>query len=94
MNKKLIAIGIILVFLMAGLSGCINADLNSDSISIKSLRKMCISYLVANKESKYLSLLSSIGHNQITSIEHYLAIPFNDQDKALINQMFYGWGEI
>ena len=73
---------------------CIQADINPDGICIKSFRKMCISYLVATKENKYLSLLSSIGHSSITSINHYLAIPFNDTDKALINQMFYCWGEV
>lgn len=70
-----------------------NADINQDGICLKSFRKTLISWLVATQEQKYIRVLASIGHDSITSLRHYLTIPFTNEDKSLIRSILYAWGE-
>ena len=71
---------------------CIKAGLSPEGICIKTFRKTCVSWLVFVKEEKYLSVLSSIGHDTITSLRHYLSLPFTNDDIAGMKSHLYGWG--
>lgn len=70
----------------------VNVNLDPKGICIKSFRKTLVSWLVATKEDKYLSVLSSIGHNTVTSLTFYLSLPFSQEDKQQISAELYGWG--
>ena len=72
---------------------CIKASINPEGICLKSFRKTLISWLVATQEDKYIRVLASIGHDSITSLRHYITIPFDSSDKGLIKSIIYGWGE-
>ena len=72
---------------------CIKAELNPEGICLKSFRKTLISWLVATQEDKYLRILSSVGHDTITSLKHYLTIPFTNEDRGLIRNILYNWGD-
>ena len=72
---------------------CIKASINPEGICLKSFRKTLISWLVATQEDKYIRVLASIGHDSVTSLRHYITIPFDSSDKGLIKSIIYGWGE-
>ena len=69
------------------------AAINPEGICLKSFRKTLISWLVATQEDKYLKVLSSIAHDTITSLRHYLTITFTNEDRSLIKSILYAWGE-
>lgn len=70
---------------------CKAAGINPEGMCLKSFRKTLISWLVATQEHQYIKVLSSIGHDSITSLRHYLTIPFTVEDRALIKSIMYGW---
>ena len=71
---------------------CIKAKLNPQGICVKTFRKTCVSWLVCCKEDKYLQVLSSIGHDTITSLRYYLSLPFTNDDRTGMKSHLYGWG--
>jgi hypothetical protein len=60
-------------------------------LSCKSTRKTYESWLVYYYPNRITEILLSQGHNQITSIQHYLNMPFNEHDKIDMKEFVDGW---
>jgi len=63
----------------------------NDVISLKSLRKTWESWLVTMYPQYQTQILLSIGHTKSTALEHYLQLPFNNDDKKLMIPFVRGW---
>jgi len=62
-------------------------------ISSKTTRKTYESWLVYYYPNRVTEIILSQGHNQITSIKHYLNMPFNEHDKIDMKEFVDGWIE-
>lgn len=62
-----------------------------EGISAKTTRKTWESWLAAAHPDKIELICLSQGHNTLTSIRHYIGIPFNDTDKVDIRNRVMGW---
>lgn len=59
----------------------------------KTTRKTYESWLVYYFPDRITEVVLSQGHNQITSIKHYLNMPFNEHDKIDMREFVDGWIE-
>ena len=62
-------------------------------LSVKSTRKTYESWLVFYYPTRLTEILLSQGHNHITSIKHYLNMPFNQHDKIDMKDFVEGWND-
>ena len=74
---------------------CKKADIKSDLLSMKSFRKMSISYLIRlyGNRNDYIRVLQSVENTQDIQIRHYMGCPFNKDDLEMIKYIFFKWGE-
>lgn len=69
----------------------IKAGLDPDNFSVKTTRKTWESWLVFYYPERLTEILLSQGHNIVTSIRHYLGLPFTEQDKQEMKEFVEGW---
>lgn len=67
------------------------ADMPVDYLVPKSTRKTWESWLLTSYPDKSIYILSSQGHNLITSLDHYLNIGFYDKDIKEMQEFVIGW---
>ncbi|MDA8055735.1 MAG: hypothetical protein M0Z77_08850 [Thermoplasmatales archaeon] len=65
-------------------------NLDPAKISAKTFRKTWDSWLMAYYDKAEYIYLSQ-GHNQMTSLRHYLGIPFTEEDKLGMRDWVEGW---
>lgn len=61
-------------------SWCKNAGLDDDGMSVKVTRKTWESWLVYYYPQNLVNIFKSQGHSEMTSLKHYLGLPFSEQD--------------
>ena len=69
-----------------------NAGLDPVGLSAKTTRKTWESWLMASYPEKALIIAMSQGHTQLTSLNHYLNLPFSKDDIEKIKEYTMGWG--
>lgn len=69
----------------------VKAGLNPEKINVKTTRKTWESFLMSTYPTKLNEITLSQGHTAITSIQHYQAIGFNDNDKRDMLEFVEGW---
>jgi len=57
----------------------------------KTTRKTWESWLVFYYEEKLIVILKSMGHTKTTAIDHYVNLPFTEQDKRDMKAFVEGW---
>jgi hypothetical protein len=60
-------------------------------LSCKSTRKTYESWLVFYYPNRLTEVLLSQGHDHLTSVKHYLNMPFNEHDKIDMKDFVDGW---
>lgn len=68
-----------------------NAHLDATGFSPKSTRKSWESWLVFYYPDRLANILLSQGHTFTTSIQHYLNMPFTEEDKRDMREFVEGW---
>lgn len=63
-----------------------------DYITTKTFRKTWESWLVVSYPDKKEEIALSQGHKKTTMLEHYLNIPFTEEDKQKMRYWVRGWG--
>ena len=66
-------------------------DLNPVGITARSLRKTYESWLIFSFPMATNLIYLSQGHTTLTSLQHYINLPFLDEDKKLMKQWVEGW---
>jgi len=69
----------------------IKAKLYPDLIGPKTTRKTWESWLVFYYPDKFNQIFLSQGHSQLTSLRHYLNLPFSSKDKEEMKKFVEGW---
>lgn len=67
------------------------AGLNPQGLGVKTTRKTLESWLIFFYPEKMVQVTQSQGHNVITSVEHYLSMPFTEVDKVQMKSYIEGW---
>ena len=68
------------------------AGLNPAGLTGKTTRKTWESWLMFYfGESQKSSILLSQGHNAVTSLDHYINLPFEDVDRSTMRKWLEGW---
>jgi integrase len=67
------------------------AGIGIKGISTKTTRKTWESWLVSSYPTSSALIFLSQGHTDVVSIEYYLMLPFNDQDKQDMKFYTDGW---
>ena len=62
------------------------ASINTKGLCCKSFRKTWESWLVSYYPDKLPYIFLSHGHNELTSLKHYLNLPFTKEDKQSISE--------
>ena len=60
-------------------------------LSVKSTRKTWESWLMFNYPQHIATITLSQGHTQITSLQHYVNMPFTEADRIEIHNYVEGW---
>jgi len=68
-----------------------DANIDTTKICSKSTRKTWESWLVTMYPAMFTQIVLSQGHTKETSMEFYLGLPFNDQDKQDMKFYTEGW---
>ena len=68
-----------------------NAHLDPIGMSAKTTRKTWESWLVFYYPNRIANIVLSQGHILVTSLQHYLNMPFNSEDKLLMREFVQGW---
>jgi integrase len=68
-----------------------NAGLDPVGISAKSTRKTWESWLAFYYPTQHLQIVQSQGHDARTAFNHYLNMPFTDEDKMQMKEFVEGW---
>ena len=69
----------------------LQAGFNSAGLSAKTTRKTWESWLVFYYPDKLANIVLSQGHTALTSIQHYLNMPFTNEDKEEMKEFVEGW---
>jgi hypothetical protein len=69
----------------------IKAGINKDHWSSKTLRKTWESWLSFYYPKCHIHVAMSQGHTAITSMEHYLNMPFTEDDRIKMKDYVEGW---
>jgi len=67
------------------------AGLDPEGLSVKSTRKTWESWLMFTYPAQMAAITLSQGHTQITSLEHYVNMPFTETDRIGIKNYVEGW---
>ena len=67
------------------------ANIDFTALGPKTTRKSWESWLVFTYENKTLQIFQSQGHTQMTALQHYLNMPFTDNDKLQMKEFVDGW---
>lgn len=67
------------------------ANIDTNGLCPKSFRKTWESWLIFYYPDKILSIMQSQGHNEKTSIEHYLNLAFTSEDRNIMKSFVEGW---
>lgn len=67
------------------------AGLSEQAISCKCTRKTWESWLVLAYPERVVEITLSQGHTLVTSIQHYINLPFTEVDKFEIKDFVQGW---
>ena len=67
------------------------AGIDPVGLSAKSTRKTWESWLVATYPDRVLLIAMSQGHTQLTAMNHYLNLPFSEEDRKRIKEYTAGW---
>lgn len=59
---------------------CKNAELDDAGMSVKVTRKTWESWLVYYYPQNIVNIFKSQGHSEMTSLKHYIGLPFSEQD--------------
>lgn len=70
---------------------CEKAGLDIKGVCCKSTRKTWESWLATMYPNNFQHIFLSMGHTDKTSMEYYLMLPFNDQDKEDMHFYTDGW---
>jgi len=69
------------------------ANLPTTAFSMKSFRKTWGSWLCEAHAEKVLKICLSMGHTSTVALDHYLELPFSEEDKKKIAEYTRGWGD-
>ncbi len=67
------------------------ANIDPTGLTVKCFRKTYESWLIYIYPEKAISIFLSTGHTQKTAMEHYLNLPFTEEDKILMMEYVEGW---
>lgn len=67
------------------------ANINDGRLSPKTTRKTWESWLVTTYPQLTNIIFLSQGHNALTALQHYVTLPFSQQDKQEMKEFVYGW---
>lgn len=67
------------------------AGIGKEGISAKTTRKTWVSWLMTKYPKLQSHIFISMGHSKMTSIEHYLNMPFTERDKEAMEKYTAGW---
>jgi integrase len=70
----------------------LKAGLNPVGLSPKTTRKSYESWLIYSFPNRLVEVLLSQGHTETVSLEHYLNMPFVDEDRKQMERWVRGWG--
>lgn len=70
---------------------CKKAEIDPKGVSVKSTRKTWESWLLFTYPTRILDIVSSQGHTTTISIQHYMNMPFTEEDKVGIKRYVEGW---
>jgi integrase len=70
---------------------CKQAGIDDTGVSTKTTRKTWESWLITMYPTSSALIFLSQGHTDLVSIEYYLMLPFNDQDKQDMHFYTDGW---
>lgn len=70
---------------------CELANIDATGVSSKTTRKTWESWLTTMYPDKYQFVFMSMGHTDKVSMEYYLMLPFNEQDKKDMEYYTSGW---
>ena len=70
---------------------CKLSNIEPDGISCKSTRKTWESWLATMYPNNFQQIFLSQGHTEKVSMEYYMMLPFNDQDKQDMKFYTDGW---
>jgi len=68
-------------------------SIGGEGVGVKTTRKTWESWLVVAGYDLTLIALSQ-GHTETTMLNHYLQLPFTEEEKAEIKSRVAGWGKI
>jgi hypothetical protein len=68
-----------------------NAGIGDEGMCAKTTRKTYESWLCFYFPEQIHKVFGSQGHDDITSLQHYLSMPFVDEDKKLMRKWVEGW---
>ncbi|MFW6145482.1 MAG: site-specific integrase [bacterium] len=67
------------------------AGIGATGMCVKTFRKTLESWLVSAYPERILEITLSQGHNELTSVRHYLNMPFDENDKKSILKFLNKW---
>ena len=67
------------------------AGIDPTGITSKTMRKTWESWLVTKYHQHTVQIFSSQGHTSITAINHYLSLPFTEEDKKEMEEFTRNW---
>ena len=67
------------------------AGIDSIGLCAKTTRKTMESWLVFYYPDRIVNIMQSQGHDTLTSLEHYLNLPFDNADKEAMKKWLDGW---
>ena len=67
------------------------AGLDQVGLSAKTTRKTWESWLMFCYPERQVNVVQSQGHNTLTSTEHYINLPFVDEDRSVMKKWVEGW---
>ena len=70
---------------------CRRANLDSLGMSVKITRKTWESWLMFSYPTQIAMITLSQGHTALTSLEHYVNMPFTESDRVEIRNYVQGW---
>jgi len=70
---------------------CNKAKLDSEGICCKTTRRTWESWLATMYPNNFQHIFLSMGHTDKISLEYYLMLPFNDEDKEEMKFYTEGW---
>jgi len=70
---------------------CKRAEINPIGVSVKSTRKTYESWLMFTYPTRIMDIVGSQGHTTTISIQHYVNMPFTEEDKVGIKRYTEGW---